>query len=266
MNRYLTKSRFKLALECETKLFYTHKDEYCDQKVEDSFLEALAEGGFQVGELAKCYYPGGVMIDELNYESSLQKTNQLLSRENVVIFEAAVKFENLFVRIDILIKEGQTLHLIEVKSKSFDGQDQTDFLKKRTPEIATNWRPYVYDVAFQKLVLKKAFPDYEIHSYLMLTDKNKVATVDGLNQLFRLVKENGRNKVVIDQNVNTDRLGEKILAFPYQLCPTNTTGQSFTKYPRSADSCSWTLFRQYEPSISLGPGYEFRSRDCQEDC
>ena len=79
---------------------------------------ALAEGGFQVGELAKCYYPGGVMIDDLDYESSLQKTNQLLTKEDAIIFEAAVEFENLFARIDILLKKGNQLHLIEVKSKS----------------------------------------------------------------------------------------------------------------------------------------------------
>jgi len=30
--RYLTKSRFKLALECETKLLYTGKPEYPDKK------------------------------------------------------------------------------------------------------------------------------------------------------------------------------------------------------------------------------------------
>lgn len=211
MNRYLSKSRFKLALECETKLFYTHKEEYCDQKVEDSFLEALAEGGFQVGELAKCYYPDGVMIDDLDYETSLQKTNQLLAKENVIIFEAAVNFENLFARIDILIKEGKKLHLLEVKSKSFDGLDQADLLKKRTPEIATKWRPYVYDVAFQKLILLKAFPDFEIYSYLMLTDKNSVASVDGLNQLFRIVKENGRSSVNVDPYIDSEKLGDRVL-------------------------------------------------------
>jgi hypothetical protein len=48
--RLLTKSRFKLALECPTKLFYTGKKEYPDKKIEDPFLEALAKGGFQVGE------------------------------------------------------------------------------------------------------------------------------------------------------------------------------------------------------------------------
>ena len=35
--RYLTKSRFKLGMECPTKLFYTKKKEYLDSKMDDSF-------------------------------------------------------------------------------------------------------------------------------------------------------------------------------------------------------------------------------------
>ena len=54
--RYLTKSRFKQALECSTKLFYNKKVEYANLSNEDSFLQSLAEGGFQVGELAKFYF------------------------------------------------------------------------------------------------------------------------------------------------------------------------------------------------------------------
>lgn len=62
--RYLTKSRFKLAAECPTKLFYTGKDKvYRNLKQEDSFLAMLAEGGYQVGELAKLYYPDGIEIE-----------------------------------------------------------------------------------------------------------------------------------------------------------------------------------------------------------
>jgi len=52
-NRYLSKSRFKLALECMTKMYHTgKKKEYADQNNDDPFLKALAEGGFQVDELA----------------------------------------------------------------------------------------------------------------------------------------------------------------------------------------------------------------------
>lgn len=39
MSRYLTKSRFKLATECPTKLFYTGKaKEYADVMQENTFL------------------------------------------------------------------------------------------------------------------------------------------------------------------------------------------------------------------------------------
>jgi hypothetical protein len=43
MPRYLTKSRFKLALDCPAKLFYTGKRQYPDTSENDAFLEALAE-------------------------------------------------------------------------------------------------------------------------------------------------------------------------------------------------------------------------------
>ncbi len=46
--RYLTKSPYKLALECPTKLFYTGKpDQYPDKSVDDSFWAI----GFRSGGL-----------------------------------------------------------------------------------------------------------------------------------------------------------------------------------------------------------------------
>ena len=35
--RYLTKSRFKLATKCPTKLIYTGKECYANQNLDDSF-------------------------------------------------------------------------------------------------------------------------------------------------------------------------------------------------------------------------------------
>jgi len=104
-SRYLTKSRFKLAVECPRKLFYTGKREYLDKSRDDSFLAALAEGGYQVGELAKLMYPGGVTIEELGHQIALEKTQELLKQDHVVIFEAALAHENLFIRVDILKKQ-----------------------------------------------------------------------------------------------------------------------------------------------------------------
>lgn len=213
--RYLTKSRFKMALDCPTKLFYTKKlNEYGDNSNDDPFLKALAEGGFQVGELAKCYYPEGVEVEGLDYESTWEETKKLLQKDDVVLFEAAIKFNNLFVRVDILEKRGDVLHLIEVKSKSFRSNEFPNCLwqKKNKNKLDSGWYPYVMDIAFQTYVTQLAFPQYRIKSSLMCSDKNKVATINGLNQKFLLDrKPDSKNKVVKIGNTGLRELGEPIL-------------------------------------------------------
>ncbi len=216
--KYLTKSKFKTALECPTKLYYSErKKEYANAKLDDPFLEALAKGGFQVGELAKCYYPGGHDITELDYDTSHEKTMKLLEQENVVIFEAAIKYRNLFIRIDVLEKIGNTFNLIEVKSKSAHPDEFEDELwnsrelKRGVHSLKATWKPYLYDVAFQSFVLQKAFPGYEVNNFLMCADKSVTATVDGLNQKFVLVDDNGRGGAIIEGNVSAEALGEQIL-------------------------------------------------------
>ena len=209
MERYLTKSRFKMALECPTKLFYTGKKEYKDTKLDDGFLMALAEGGFQVGELVKLYYPEGINIDQIDHNEALQMTEELLQRENVTLFEAAFKYNNLFVRADIVIKKGNNLQLIEVKSKSFD--PQTDKFIGAKGGILKEWQPYIYDIAFQKYVAINAYSKLNFHAFLCLTDKSIKASVDGLNQLFLLYKEGNRTKVRVKETGDLASLGNKIL-------------------------------------------------------
>ena len=67
--RYLTKSRFKEGLECPTKLYYSKNPEYQNKQLEDSFLESLAEGGFQVGELAKFLVSDEPYFDNISVDS-----------------------------------------------------------------------------------------------------------------------------------------------------------------------------------------------------
>ena len=122
-------------MECPTKLYYEGNKEYANQNIEDSFLLALAEGGFQVGELAKYYYAGGHMIGSLNYAEALAETNKLLQKDRVIIYEAAVQCDNFFVRTDILIKDNDRIRLIEVKAKSVDFASEEDFLNKMYAEM-----------------------------------------------------------------------------------------------------------------------------------
>lgn len=207
--RYLTKSRYKLAKECPHKLYYTSRKEYYNNKIDNDFLMALAEGGFQVGELAKHYYPGGVMVETLDFEQSLNETKKLLEQENVIIYEGAFLFDTLFIRADIVVKTGLQLKLIEVKSKSIDPRKDT-FINSRG-EIDSKWIPYLQDVAFQKYVISKAYPELKISSYLLLSDKSSLTTVDGLNQMFFITEENGRTKVIVTKEITPEILGQPIL-------------------------------------------------------
>ena len=209
-SRYLTKSRFKTALECPTKLFYTKKENYPDNKLEDQFLAALAKGGFQVGELAKCYFPGGFDIEELDYETALSKTKELLKRDDVIIYEAAFLAGTLFIRADVLVKKGKQILLYEVKAKSADSIYETMTVKSGMPNAP--WKPYLCDIAFQKHVVELAMPGHTVKAFLMVADKSVTATIDGLNQKFLLgLDDKGRTKVEIVGDVSEGALGAKLL-------------------------------------------------------
>lgn len=208
--RPLTKSRFKQGLECPRKLYYGGLEQYANQQIDDPFLESLAEGGFQVGELAKAYFPDGFDIETLDYEQSLSETNELLKRDNVVIFEAAVRYRDLFIRIDILEKKGKQLLIHEVKAKSIGAKRSSEFLTAKG-QPNSNWKPYLYDVAFQKFVVEKAFPDHSVSSYLMLVDKTARPTISGLNQKIQVVNDDGRKSAKLVEPLTPQELSEKLL-------------------------------------------------------
>lgn len=211
MPRYLTKSRFNLAMDCPAKLYYTGKPQYPNKNADNEFLEALARGGYQVGALAKCYYPQGHDIETLDNDQAVAQTSALMEQENVVIFEAAIRVERFFIRIDILEKIGNRVNLIEVKSKSFTGNSSLDMLN-RNEYIDTKWKPYVYDVAFQKHVLSLDQPDWDIRAFLMLADQNTSTNIDGLNQKFLLREHfDGHTGIELIGDTTPESLGQEIL-------------------------------------------------------
>ena len=195
MKKLFTKSAFKQAHSCLASLYYyRNPDLYANQELEDEFLASLAEGGFQVGEAAKVYMevPEENDIKSLDYDESLARTQELWKQEYVRIAEAAFRYRNCFVRADIIIREGQDIKLIEVKSASYNPEEEN---------IERN-EEYIWDVTFQKWVIVHAlhdmYPDenYTVTAYLMFADKTKKAPIDGINQMFKIVNENGRKRAV----------------------------------------------------------------------
>lgn len=209
--RYLTKSRFKLAAECPRKLYYTGKKHYLDRSIDDSFLAALAEGGYQVGELACLIHPNGVRVDDLDHQAALAKTAELLLQDEVTIFEAAIAVRTLFVRVDVLRKRGTRIEIIEVKAKSYSAKKDGDF-KGAKGQLKSDFLPYLQDVAFQRYVAEEALPGHQVHAFLMLVDKEQSSTVDGLNQLFKVVVEGRRLRIQVTPGTTPQSLGQFLLA------------------------------------------------------
>jgi hypothetical protein len=216
--RYLTKSRFKMAMDCVTQLYYTGKKElYADKNINDDFLLALAKGGYQVGELAKYYFCDDpknelITIDALDYEEAVLLTNEALLRPGrVVISEAAFKYRNLFVRVDLLVRDNDVISIYEVKAKSIDST--VEFLNGKANAVSSDWVEYLYDIAFQRFVVRNALSElkYQLRTNLLLVNKDATTDIDGLHQFFKVYSDNNKIKVVTKDGIVRGDLGAQIL-------------------------------------------------------
>lgn len=208
--RYLTKSRFKSAIECVSKLRYYDDAEYDNAKSENEFLLALAEGGHQVGALATSLFANGVEVTSDGHEAQVAATLELLKRDEVAIFEASVMVGRLFIRIDLLHKQGDQLRMYEVKAKSFDSTGGSKILGAKG-QILAEFKPYLYDVAFQRHVLREAFPTMSVESFLVMPDKSKKTSQRHLTQKLQLTKNGRKVKVTVDPILSDGNAAREIL-------------------------------------------------------
>ncbi len=262
--RYLTKSRFKLAVDCPTKLFYYGKgNTYRDAMGESDFLAMLAEGGYQVGALAKLRFPGGIEIEGLNHAAAEAQTVELLRRDNVVLFEPAIRVGDFFIRIDILVKSGERFELIEVKAKSYNSREPG--IEGRRGGISSGMLPYIQDAAFQTWVLRQAFPDAEITTALMMPDKAQLAPLDGINQMFK-INERSDVELRIPPGVDRKALAETLLA---KVCVDSYVAQvlrqplDFPGGPAMLDDAAKSWVEAYRNDRRIAPVIGAQCGDCQ---
>lgn len=213
--KYLTKSKFKVGLECPTKLFYIDKEIFPNKKKDDPFLEQLANGGFQVEALARLKYTGGEMIDTRNRFDATIETETLLKNDSAIIYEASFIHENLNVRTDIVTKQGNYLKLIEVKAKSSRSSQSVseEFLNAKGNKISSGWEAYLWDIAFQTYVAKSTHSNYKVGAFLLLVDKDAVASIDGVHQKFKITKEGNdqRMNIKVEEGLEYCKLGNELL-------------------------------------------------------
>lgn len=69
--RFLTNSRFKLALECPTKLYFAGKSAFANERSTNPLGQALADGAFHIAALARLSHPVGVTVVETQAGAAL---------------------------------------------------------------------------------------------------------------------------------------------------------------------------------------------------
>lgn len=259
--KLFTKSAFKQALFCPASLYYYNdREHYANQMNEDDFLQALAEGGNQVGDLAKVYYDvhPDADIHVLDYDRSLEITAGLLKREEVNIAEAAFRWKDCFIRADIIEKKGNQINLIEVKAKSWDPTEDGFVGKKNQEAVNPAILEYVYDAAFQKYVIQQALgPSFTVHAYLMMADKTVAADADGINQYFRVVKDGQRVGIVREAGAEQLRQFKHVLT-PFDvdaLCAKIIAGN--TAEQTSLMRCRFTEFVEAMSDIYVNRKHQF---------
>ncbi len=207
----LSKSRFVVALDCPRQLDYARDPLFYDARSDNEFLASLAEGGHQVGELARQMFPGGILVSDDSGEAQAKKTAELMALPEVVIFEATIRHQNLLIRADVLQKKGNQIWLYEVKAKGFDATEDSFLTSRGSHPVRSGWQSYLYDVAFQTYVIELAYPAFEVTPHLMLPDKTVTVFVDGLNSMLAVESAGRQVTVTVDPALDAHQIDPPVL-------------------------------------------------------
>lgn len=143
VKKNISKSQYTRGLQCLKSLWlYNYRRDLMDEVTPSK--QAIFDQGHEVGDLARRYFPGGVLLDEdrAHIEESIARTTKLIKEGAKVLYEATFLAEDVLVRCDIIRKVGNAWHLIEVKSS-------TQLKEQHLPDIAI--QKYVMDAAGYKV-------------------------------------------------------------------------------------------------------------------
>lgn len=209
MPYHLSAFDFQIAQNCAAKLYYK-KLRYPSVMDENEEWRFMAEDGEMIDCLAKLLYPTGVQINRrISRQAAIEETQKALQAENVVLFGAKFATAHKRCTVDILIKSGNQLELIDARSKPYNSQkDQRRRAKgvnifrsqKEGNPILSGWQKHIKEVAFQVDILQTLFPDVQIEPFLLLPDMCKPVSQTLLYSNFarQVYMKNGRPRLQLE--------------------------------------------------------------------
>ena len=115
---YLSKSRLISAWQCPKKLHL--EKHHPDLGDVSSNTESLFATGNQVGDIAQQLYGTEKSVEvAFDFKTMVAETKRLIENgADFPIFEATFRYENVLVRADVMIPDGDGWHVIEVKAST----------------------------------------------------------------------------------------------------------------------------------------------------
>jgi len=112
----LSKSLILKGMQC-SKALYLQKNPPDFEFPLQPNLEAKFRSGHEVGILAQQLFPSGIEVpfDGLSVSEQIAQTRQLIDSGVEVLYEASFDYDGIFVKVDILVKDGDAWQIHEVK-------------------------------------------------------------------------------------------------------------------------------------------------------
>ena len=119
--KLLSKTRIMKGYRCTKNLYLNIHQPDLEADITPE-QQALFDQGNRVGEEARKFFPGGILVDNKPWDffGSLKKTRELLAQKTEVIYEAAFEFKGCYARADIIkySPDTQRWKIYEVKSST----------------------------------------------------------------------------------------------------------------------------------------------------
>ncbi len=118
MTRGLSKSRLLAGLQCHRLLWWKVHEPGAEELVPEPEQQRIFDRGTEVGERARDYVPGGVLIESEGGDlgAMVRATQEAMEAGAPVIYEAAFSVDGVYVAVDILQRVDDGWCIIEVKS------------------------------------------------------------------------------------------------------------------------------------------------------
>jgi predicted RecB family nuclease len=116
----LSKSRYLHGLQCHKQLWWRVHEPTAPELAPDKGQQNRFAQGQEVGERARQYVPGGVLIDLpfFQYDNKVAATRAALERQPPAIYEAGFLADNTYVGVDVLERTARGYGVIEVKASN----------------------------------------------------------------------------------------------------------------------------------------------------